>query len=197
MMFRQITLLIAGLAAAFGAMLGAALVTAAPAMSMEMHDVVGQYGWKTTDAVYDPASKSYYQLRVWTELGGMPWDKANQYASEQSFKGVQGRLAVVEDYDTHLFLLKTFRIRYPTWIGMKVNCKPIRAFWLDGKAVDELDFNAWDMKQWYRDQKVTCMNGSEWMGVYYTSTSDLFRWQASGQHKSFDFLFIQYPTGKP
>jgi hypothetical protein len=124
------------------------------------------------------------------------WNKAKQYASEQSYEGVSGQLAVVDNYDTHLFLMKTFRITQPTWIGMSVNCKPIRAFWLNGEPVDKLDFNAWDMQQWYRTD-VNCMHGQPWMGVYYTSINDLFRWQASGPHKSFEFMFIQYPTGKP
>ena len=156
--------------------------------------------------VYDPASKSYFQLHSFSlseSRGGEAngnWNDAQRVANNLSFKGVSGRLAIVKTPEVHDFLLRNFRSigANVAWIGMKVDCKSMKAYWTDGTPVDKQAFNAWDLKRWYRTN-VNCMQNTSiaWMGVYYEPAEDGFRWQASGPQKAFRHMFVEYPTGKP
>lgn len=156
--------------------------------------------------VYDPVSKSYFQLHGFTAAESKDprrvgdWLSAQSIASSLTFKGVPGRLAIVKTPEVHDFLLRTFRSfnRDDAWIGMKVDCKSMKAYWTDGTPVDQQSFSAWDLGRWYRTD-INCMNNPAlgWMGVYYKPANAGFRWQASGPAKAFEYMFIEYPTGKP
>lgn|GEM_PF-6007086 len=197
MRIRQITAVLVALAAF---VLVPAI--AARAETVTWRPIPGDDGhWSAYGPVYDPASKSYFELHKWTGNGFVRWNDAKRHAEEQNFKGVTGQLAVIRDYDTHFFLLKTFRVDAPVWIGARVLCQAMRAFWIDGKPLDEQEFNAWDLESWHRTD-VNCMNpgkmyGGNFMGIYYTPYKQLFRWQAAGPLKSFHYVFVEYPTGHP
>ena len=175
------------------------VVTTAPAE----HVVTTSSGEKI---VYDPVSKSYFQLHTFTisetkdprRVGS--WTTAQLLASSLSFKGVPGRLAIVRTPEVHDFLLRNFPgfRSDDAWIGMKVNCKSMKAYWSDGTPVDEQQFTAWDLGHWYRTD-INCMTNQAlgWMPVYYKPPRDGFRWQAAGPAKAFRHMFIEYPTGKP
>lgn len=153
--------------------------------------------------VYDPQTKSYFQLRMDNRAGY--WKAAKELAEEQIFYGVQGRLAVVDSEQTHHFLLMNFnKIKQETWIGMYYDCASRKLFWSTGAPVSRSNFSIWHA-QWYRNPHIICSNGGlrgygasdQFMPVYYTPLKNGFRWQASGPGKGFESYFVEFPTGGP
>jgi len=85
-------------------------------------------GIATSPPVYNPATKSYFQL-VENQYHSYVWDKAQAEARTKIYKGVAGRLAVVDSPETHEFLVDHFDLRDPRkaiWIGLRYWCKPPR-----------------------------------------------------------------------
>lgn len=146
--------------------------------------------------VYDPETKSYYELR--TDLPKPPnWGTALKYAATKRFNGVRGQLAVVKDLATHSFLKANFTVYEEAWIGLRFYCGFRKLVWINGDEHARSDFKVW-ARRWNRS-KVTCRSEKrlKYMPVYYTPNDAGFRWQASGPEKYFVSYFVQYPTGKP
>ena len=159
--------------------------------------------------IYDPASKSYFELVAVTALQagaakvGMvpeaPWDKAAAFAAGRVFKGTKGRLAVVKSQETHEFLMQNLRPAYPAFIGLRYYCKERRLEWITGESHAANGFKAWH-QQWDQGDGKLCLGATNppwWMGVAYTSTKDGFRWVARGYVKHWTAYIVEYPTGHP
>src|SRR5215469_7602830 len=82
--------------------------------------------------VYDPASKSYFELidgrksdhyqPGYDSIGygeGPTWQEAYNFARSRAYKGVNGRLAIVRGIATHDFLERTFHPDSFAWIGLR------------------------------------------------------------------------------
>lgn len=157
-----------------------------------------QYTWKLVEGpIYNPHTKSYFEFRRVPNpaLGGVSWADAANRVSRLTYKGTNGRLAIVRDVETHEFLLQ-FPLKAPTWIGLRLDCSTRELYWVDGSTLEKKDFHAWDLSQWYLTENIRCSksNNINHMGVFYQSRKD-FRWQAAGQEKLFDYFLIEYPTG--
>jgi hypothetical protein len=147
--------------------------------------------------IYNPASKSYFELRDDNAPPGT-WEKARGLAARLSYKGARGRLAVVDSEATHLFLRRNFTIKEETWIGLRYWCAFRKLQWVTGKLHSREGFNIW-ANQWYRLEETMCGQGvtigpRAYMPVYYLPRG--FRWQACGASKWFTHYFVEYPTGK-
>ncbi len=57
--------------------------------------------------IYNPASKSYFQLLTLTTQK-KSWRFAHRAALSTTFKSVRGRLAVIDRPETHQFILQNF-----------------------------------------------------------------------------------------
>lgn len=166
-------------------LMGAA--SAASAQIVSSASVEGPY--------YNPHSKSYFELRRFRG-GQSPWANAKKAADQLTYKDAQGRLAIVDDIETHEFLLR-FHLKTDTWIGLRLDCSSRELIWVDGSKLAADGFNAWNPIQWYRNPNIRCKNtGMRFMGVYYRSRQD-FHWQAAGQNKVFHTFLVEYPTGQP
>ena len=150
--------------------------------------------------VYDPDSKSYFELR--NDNADGVWPKARQLAESKIYKGIQGRLAVVKSVRTHNFLRKNFKLENFTWIGLRYWCKFRKLQWVTGEIHKAGEFSPWAMK-WFRTATTVCGTGTAtgdgaFMPVYYSpADSDRgFTWQASGPGKGFEFYLVEYPTAQ-
>ena len=158
------------------------------------------------DPVYNPHTKSYFELRWATK--GRRWRWVYSEAISMTFKGVPGRLAIINDLETHSFVQSNFRIVAPTWIGLRYQCGDQSLRWVNGGTSDKSSFSAWHYK-WARLDDIRCGSFSHYasktgenfpahMGVSYVplgqGKSSL--WQASGPDKEYDFFLVEYPTGK-
>ena len=148
--------------------------------------------------VYDPAAKRYFALmHISAEPWSGMWDKVAEAARRQSYKGVRGRLAIVDSIEVHDFLLRTFRPSHYQyiWIGLRYLCRAKKLEWSDGRIFQPGSFQAWDPK-WKQDIYVCSdrNNANEWAPVAY---SPQFRWIAKGLHKGYDWYFVEFPTGHP
>jgi hypothetical protein len=149
--------------------------------------------------VYDPEAKRYFAL-MHTEpcKWGCSWEKVAQQARDQSYKGVHGRLAIVDSIDVHEFLLRTFHPSHYQyiWIGLRYLCRAKKLEWSDGRIFQRGSFQAWDPK-WNQDVYV-CHNvrydPNEWAPVAY---SPQFKWIVKGRGKGYDWYFVEFPTGHP
>ena len=148
--------------------------------------------------VYDPGSKRYFALmRADPHNWGTMWDKVAQQARNQVYKGVRGRLAIVDSFEIHEFLLRTFhpnQYQY-VWIGLRYLCRAKALQWSDGRMFQPGSFEAWDPK-WKQDIYV-CSDTNDrhdWAPVAY---SPHFTWIVKGRHKGYDWYFIEFPTGHP
>lgn len=162
--------------------------------------------------VYDPSSKSYYELVLiqttrYSTRGAqdIDWTDAEELAEASTFKGVHGRLAVVKNIEVHNFLLTTFRPQWQTWIGLRYMCLSRRLQWTDGTIWKSGMFAAWD-EDWDESGYPDGCGGSAGptvpmshknMPVAYSQPVRGFRWFATGWAKHFYSYFVEYPTGKP
>ena len=153
--------------------------------------------------VYNPYSKSYFQLFDDNENPGH-WEAARARANMKAFKGVRGRLAVIDSAETHKFVLDTFdmnRRGISTWIGLRYWCGARLLQWEDHRPFSPSDpdsFRLWH-SQWSRTDENACsFTGSTKTGyapVYYRTMHGITRWQAVGASKYFSYYLVEYPTG--
>lgn len=156
--------------------------------------------------IYNPASKSYFELvKVTSAMSpgsaspALPQDKAAAWAAGRNFKGAKGRLAIVRDFDTHMFLLENLRPNEAAWIGLKYLCKTRELVWSNGEKLTRGQFSIWD-QQWNHSGVAGCVNGggeTDWMPVAYSPANTGFRWFAIGGKKIYVAFIVEYPTGAP
>lgn len=149
--------------------------------------------------VYDPGSKRYFALmHVGSDRLASIWESVVEAARRQSYKGVRGRLAIVDSFEVHEFLLRTFHpSRYQfIWIGLRYFCHAKKLEWSDGRIFKRGEFQAWD-PIWKQDS-YACNTGShdpnEWAAIAYDPQ---FRWIVNGPRKGYDWYFVEFPTGGP
>ena len=151
--------------------------------------------------IYSPASKSYFQL-LWLTTDKANWRSAHKAAGSRTFKGVRGRLAVIDRPETHQFILQNFEVNEEIWIGLRYWCRFRMLQWNDLRPYSSGEpgrFHAWH-PQWYRVSP-SC---SSWRSkeqaykpVYYQPLGGgNARWQASGPTKFFKRFLVEYPTGE-
>lgn len=153
--------------------------------------------------IYNPASKTYFQLFDDNEHPGN-WEAARSRANMKAYKGVRGRLAVVDSPETHAFLLRAFDLdqrHLSVWIGLRYWCSARLLQWEDGRPFSPADpehFRLWHA-QWARADADACnFTRSTKVGfapVYYRTISGLTRWQAVGAAKYFSYYLVEFPTG--
>jgi hypothetical protein len=147
--------------------------------------------------IYDPEAKRYFEL---IDAFNREWKEVKADAETHQYKGVQGRLAIVDSAEVHNFLLLKFRADKKTWIGMEYMCQNRVLIDSTGKRMDGLTFQAW-AREWKLDG-YACNSGTmakelEYMPLAYTEVREGFRWTGWGVAKRFDAYFIEYPTGAP
>jgi hypothetical protein len=160
--------------------------------------------WNTP--VYDPGSKSYFELVPVTtkqyatrDNPELNWRTAYQLAKQMEYNGVHGRLAVVSDLEVHEFLLRTFRPEHETWIGLRYLCGAHLLQDVTGRTLPRGSFQAWDA-QWNHSTGLGCndrSNPADYMTVYYAPTPLGMRWAAHTSAKAWSAYFVEFPTGKP
>ncbi len=152
--------------------------------------------------IYNPASKSYFQLLTQTTIK-RSWRFAHKAALSRTFKGVRGRLAVIDRPETHQFILQNFEVNKEIWIGLRYWC-PFRMLEWNGLRAyppgDPGHFHAWH-PQWYRNTQSICASWRSkelsYMPVYYQPLGErTARWQATGPSKGFKLFLVEYPTGE-
>lgn len=153
--------------------------------------------------IYNPASKSYFQLFDDNTYPGN-WEAARNRAAMKAFKGVRGRLAVVDSPQTHEFLLRAFdldRRKLSVWIGLRYWCSARLLQWEDGRPFSPSEpdrFRLWHA-EWSRSDENACsLSRSAKVGfapVYYRTIGGLTRWQAVGAAKYFSYYLVEFPTG--
>ncbi len=150
--------------------------------------------------IYNPASKSYFQL-LWLTTERPNWGSAHVAASSRTFKGVRGRLAVIDRPETHQFILQNFEVNEEIWIGLRYWCRFRMLQWNDLRPYSPADpgrFHAWH-PQWYRNTPLCGALSKEkgYKPVYYQPIGERnARWQASGHGKGFGRFLVEYPTGE-
>jgi hypothetical protein len=155
--------------------------------------------------MYDPASKSYFELvKVTSQQApgsaspALPFDKAVHAATGRSFHNTPGRLAIIRSQDTHMFIMQNLRPNEDTWIGLRYLCKTRTLMWANGQPLKKGEFTAWHA-QWDQSGIAGCANGggeTDWMGIAYTPAGAGFRWIAKGGKKIYVAYLVEYPTGK-
>lgn len=152
---------------------------------------------------YNPASKSYFQLFDDNVYPGN-WDAARARAASKAYRGVRGRLAVVDSRETHEFLVRTFRLdqrQDATWIGLRYWCSARLLQWEDALPFapsEPTAFRLWHA-DWSRSEGDACSHARSkkvnFAPVYYRTVGGVTRWQAVGAAKWFNHYLVEYPTG--
>jgi hypothetical protein len=146
--------------------------------------------------IYDPGSKRYFAFMA-SDPQNTTWDRVYQQARGLYYKGVQGRLAIVDSFEVHDFLLTHWPLKYfeDAWIGLRYLCRARKLVWSDGKPFNPTEFAAWD-KVWKQDIYFCgdVNDPKDWAPIAY---SPQFTWIAKGRHKGYRWYFMEYPTGHP
>jgi hypothetical protein len=154
--------------------------------------------------VYNPHSKSYFQLFADNENPGN-WEAARTRAGTKSFKGVRGRLAVINSAETHDFVLQTFQLtrrKVSVWIGLRYWCSARLLQWEADRPFSPSDpehFKMWH-SQWSRSDENACNFAKSvragFAPVYYRTIGNVTRWQAAGAAKYFSYYLVEFPIGE-
>ena len=126
--------------------------------------------------VYDPAAKRYFALMPSAKGSDGKWATEHADAEAHVYKGVRGRLAVVDTLEVHEFLLRHFHMPGPTWIGLRYLCRARKLEWSNGTLFKPGSFEAWD-KNWKQDV-FACSdtnNPNDWAPVAYLQTTKIGR----------------------
>lgn len=154
-------------------------------------------GTPTGIPIYDPVSKHYFALMDSVKANwGTMWRKVYQQARGHWYKGAQGRLAIVDTFEKHDFLLTHFPLKYwqDAWIGLRYFCEAKKLQWVSGRQWKRGSFEAW-ATPWNQDPVMcTAHTPTEYAPVAYNPK---FQWIAKGENKGYDWYFIEYPTGHP
>lgn len=168
--------------------------------------------------IYDPDTKSYFELynpavktpgadRAQSKpYNRMVWERAMLFAASRKFKGVHGRLAVVDTAKTHEFLAEHFELGEPAWIGLRYWCSYKRLQWSTGEVHPFTHFQHWG-SVWNIDgdssgatkRASDCQKPgrNNFYPVHYWPTDEGFYWNANASSRGFASMFIEYQTGKP
>jgi hypothetical protein len=152
--------------------------------------------------IYNPASKSYFQLFN-DNVNPGNWEAAQQRAANKIYKGVRGRLAVVDSLDTHNFIIKNFHLDWrdaSVWIGFRYWCSVHMLQWegsLPYSPSDANHFALWH-SSWSRGNLDPCSSFKSgklgFAPVYYRNIAGTVRWQAVGAAKYFTTYLVEYVT---
>lgn len=167
------------------------------------------YGVLYDVKVYNPDTKSYFELKE--RAGGFPFQVANAFAKSQIFRGVRGRLAVIDSMKTQNFINRV--IRPPakkwgeTWIGLRLTCRPRKLVWVTGKVINkEKEFTNWGRRWHYRKSYLPCQSRAAtggdrynhiFAGIALHAHQGVMRWWAIAPGHYVRRALIEYPTGKP
>ena len=144
--------------------------------------------------VYHAPSKSYFELVKMNTT--KRWRNAHAEAAQRTYKGTRGHLAVVDSWDLHEFLRKTFRPNAPTWFGLRYWCNVRKLQWVTGEVLERDQFSIWNMP-WDLSDNTGCRGfQGNYMPVFYTPDQRGFRWAAQGIAKFYHYYLVQYPTGE-
>jgi hypothetical protein len=158
--------------------------------------------------IYDPASKSYFELVRVTpaqqehhKVGMVPeasFERAAAFAAGRAYKGTKGRLAVVKSQETHEFIMQNLRPPGYAFIGLRYYCKERTLRWINGETHPANGFKAW-AANWDQGDNKDCVRfpNNPWLGVAYSGIKDGFRWVARGSAKNWNLYIVEYPTGQP
>ena len=154
--------------------------------------------WDTP--VYDPVSKSYFAL-WWSHdrkdiYHGYNYMHADAEARGLMFKGVHGRLAVVDSMEVHEFLMRTFHPLEPVLIGVRYSCARRRLIASNGEDVSSFR-PPWDTP-WDQGEKTCAGNPPPptlYASIAYSAVDKGFRWYAKSFGKEFFAYFVEFPVG--
>jgi len=155
--------------------------------------------------VYDPVAKRYFAIvdghNPQDIYRGINWIHAYAQAQTREFHGVRGRLAIVDSLEVHEFLMRTFRPKSETWVGLRYMCLAHKLETSAGRALAKNSFQAWD-PNWNQDsyhcnQPEEAKPQDKFEPVAYTPVDKGFRWIVKGWGKEYFAYFIEFPTGQP
>ena len=154
--------------------------------------------------VYNPRSKSYFEMVAFGQKGqaspGRSYGGAMKFAARRKFKGVRGRLAIIRSKETQKFLIRTFKPRGETWIGLRMYCRGRVLFWVDGRRLDRSkDYRNWGRNWFKKGYYVPCnpSSSSKYAGIILGNIKGVVRWIAIEPAHYVRRGFIEYPTGRP
>ena len=107
---------------------------------------------KFSEIVYDKVSGSYFQYVLYPTGKEQNWLTVRRQAESFSYKGIQGRLALVPNQEVSDFLRQTFKPRHFVWIGLRYFCQYRKLMWVTGEILDRKSFQRW-AGQWYRNKE--------------------------------------------
>lgn len=175
------------------------LANSAQSQERDLDSLRSYRGYLFDVAVYDPYSKSYFELRH-NPAGGRHvanWSEADRIARSKSYKGVRGRLAIIRSREANDFILKTFKPPNETYIGLRMACSEgFKLIWVDGKILSRKDYQNWGRMWHYPDAYLPCRGRAKYGGVVYNRLEGRPRWYViAPAHATVAFL-VEYPTGK-
>ena len=156
--------------------------------------------------IYNPHTKSHFQL-FRDNIHPGRWVSAHARAKTKYYKGVAGRLAHVEDLETHQFLIENLGLKnekQPIWIGLRYWCALKMLQWTSDRAFSPSDperFRIWHTNWSAQGPNQTACDMSASYGprgftpVYYRTINGVTRWQATGAGKYYDRYIVEYLTG--
>jgi Lectin C-type domain len=165
------------------------------------HPLWAAEGLPKSAPIYNPSSKSYFQL--FNDNVNSNWEKARLRATTKVYKGIHGRLAVVDSMETHKFILQNFGLNWreaSVWIGLRYWCSVRMLQWEDGLPYSPSDANHFKIwhSRWARNDSDACYSAKSrktgFAPIYYRNIGGTVRWQAVGAAKFFSTYLVEYVT---
>jgi hypothetical protein len=129
------------------------------------------------------------------------WDRARIEAQRRSYKGVRGRLAIVDSRALDNFLFETFRPENIAWIGLRYWCEYNKLMTSENEIYARTRYANWS-RQWatagggaFNPSQPRCSKDRNYWPVHYWGTKHgghAGRWNANGMIKEGHEYFVEY-----
>lgn len=174
-----------------------ALIAAAAVFQLATAPVAAQARPVYEKPVYNPATKSYFELVDGRSFHGQGpnWEEALRLAQQRNLNGVPGRLAIVRSPETDMFIRLNLRPNQHTWFGLRFDCARKALIWSDGTELKPGEYTNWNPNGWYSSPQWGFCVGDHLMPAFWPFHSGVRHWMMQRSPKRFYSYVVEYPTG--
>ncbi len=159
-----------------------------------------------TPVYYEPSDTYFELVSLKNQYPGRfvrdetSWLSVKGLAAKRTYKGRRGRLAIVRDRETNVFLRDTFKPNVSSWFGLQYLCKYNRLIWANGRLHEKNGFQNW-ARVWNVQGKNPsnpnrsegCSNHGYFYAIHYWPTKFGFTWNANARNVHWKLMFVEYP----
>lgn len=140
---------------------------------------------------------SYSANRKFVGYEAVRVGKAVAIARESTYKGVPGRLAIIDSKELETFLRTTFQPTRRAWIGLRYTCSTSTWTYSNGEVIPVNAYTHWHPTKWSLGGRRTIQcRGTGFSQAYFGAEDIGPYWAVASQTKAFSMSLVEYPLSE-